>query len=227
MFSRIVIHLFVFGIFCSATLPAQEKPAASAPAGVQEFPVIMRQNVTAGKTPVGTEVQAKLVVGTMGDGAVFPKNAVFSGKVIESVAKTSTEPSRLSIRMDSVQWKDGSAAVKIYLTAWIYPTTVAKGQDLQYGPQQSQVATWNGEGAYPDPNSRVVKPFPGGDSKNSSDAVPNTTSAVTLRRRIPMKNVMSGKHDDGTVVIASDHSDIKLDKLTTYVFAADELRSAK
>jgi hypothetical protein len=227
MFSRIVIGLFVLSIFCSATLPAQEKPAASAPAGVQEFPVIMRQNVTAGKTPVGTEVQAKLVVGTMGDGTVFPKNAVFSGKVIESVAKTSTEPSRLSIRMDSVQWKDGSAAVKIYLTAWVYPTSAATGQDLQYGPQQSQVATWNGEGAYPDPNSPVVKPFPGGDSKSSSDAVPNTTSAVTMRRRIPMKNVMSGKHDDGTVVIASEHSDIKLDKLTTYVFAADELRSAK
>jgi hypothetical protein len=73
----------------------------------------------------------------------------------------------------------------------------------------------------------VVKPFPGGDSKSSSDAVPNTISAVTMRRRIPMKNVMSGKHDDGTVVIASEHSDIKLDKLTTYVFAADELRSAK
>jgi hypothetical protein len=83
------------------------------------------------QTPVGTEVQAKLVVGTMGDGAVFPKNATFSGKVIESVANTSTEPSRLAIRMDSVQWKDGSATVKIYLTAWIYPTTMATGQDLQ------------------------------------------------------------------------------------------------
>jgi hypothetical protein len=178
------------------------------------------------QTPVGTEVQAKLVVGTMGDGAVFPKNAIFSGKVIESVANTSTELSRLAIRMDSVQWKDGSAAVKIYLTAWIYPTTVATGQDLQYGPQQCQVATWNGEGVYPDPNSPVVKPFPGGDSKDS-DAVPNTTSAVTLRRRVPMKGVMSGKHDDGAAVIASTHSDIELDKLTTYVFAADELRASK
>jgi len=37
----------------------------------------MRQNITAGKTPVGTEVEAKLVVGTMGDGAVFPKNEIF------------------------------------------------------------------------------------------------------------------------------------------------------
>ena len=227
MLTRTVIRCLVFGTFCSAPLLAQQKPAAPAPASVQEFPVIMRQNVTAGKTPVGTEVQAKLVVGTMGEGTVFPKNAVFSGKVIESVAKTSTEPSRLAIRMDSVQWKDGSAAVKIYLTAWIYPTTVASGQDLQYGPQQSQVSTWNGEGAYPDPNSPVVKPFPGGDSSKSSDAVPNTTAAVTSRRRVPMKNVMSGKHDDGAVVIASTHADIKLDKLTTYVFAADELLPTK
>ena len=89
--------------------------------------MVMRQNVTAGKTPVGTEVQAKLVVGTMGEGTVFLKNAVFSRKVVESVAKTSTETSRLAIQMDSVQWKDGSAAVKIYLTGWIHPTTVASG----------------------------------------------------------------------------------------------------
>ena len=73
----------------------------------------------------------------------------------------------------------------------------------------------------------MVKRFPGGDSKSSSDAVPNTTSAVTLLRRVPMKDVMSGKHNGGAVVIACTHSDIKLDKLTTYVFAADKLRSQK
>lgn len=111
----------------------------------------------------------------------------FFGKVIESVARTSTEPSRLAIRMDSVRWKDGSAAVMIYLTAWCYPTTVATGHDHQYGPQQSQVKTWNGEGAYPDPNSPVVKPFPGGDSGSFPDAVPNTSAAITSRRHVPMK----------------------------------------
>lgn len=227
MFSRIVIRLFLLGLFGSATLPAQQKSVAPAPAAVQEFPVVMRQNVTAGKTPVGTEVQAKLVVGTMGEGTVFPKNAVFSGKVIESVKRTSTEPSRLAIRMDSVQWKDGSAAVKIYLTGWVYPTTVASGQDLQYGPQQSERKTWNGAGAYPVPDSPAVKPFPGGDSIQVSGAVPNTTAAVTSRRRVAMKNVMSGRNNDGAVVIGSTHSDIKLDKLTTYVFAADELLPAK
>jgi hypothetical protein len=111
--------------------------------------MIMRQNVTAGKTPVGTEVQAKLVVGTLGDGTVFPKNAIFSGKVIESVARPRPNPSRLAIRMDSVQWKDGSAVVKIYLTAWYYPTTVATGQDLQIRAAAVSVKIWNGEAHIP------------------------------------------------------------------------------
>ncbi len=49
MFSRMVIRFLVFGIFCSAPLLAQQKPADPASSGLQEFPVIMRQNVTAGK----------------------------------------------------------------------------------------------------------------------------------------------------------------------------------
>ncbi len=109
----------------------------------------------------------------------------------------------------------------------VLPTTGATRQDLQYGRQQSQVKTWNGEGANPDPNSPVVKPFPGSDAGSSPDAVPNTTADITSRRRVLMKNVMSGKNDDGAVVIGSTRSDIKLDKLTTYMFAADELLPPK
>jgi len=100
--SRMAIRFLMLAISCSAPLLAQ-KPAAPAASDVQEFPVIMRQNVTAGKTPVGTEVQAKLMVGTIGDGTVSPTNAIFSGRVIDYVANTSTEPSRLAIGMDSVQ----------------------------------------------------------------------------------------------------------------------------
>ena len=48
----------------------------------------MKQDVTAGKTPVGTKVQAKLQVATLVDGTVLPKNTVFSREVTESVAKS-------------------------------------------------------------------------------------------------------------------------------------------
>ena len=40
----------------------------------------------------GNRGPAKLVVGTLGDGTVFPKNAIFSGKVIESVARPRPNP---------------------------------------------------------------------------------------------------------------------------------------
>jgi hypothetical protein len=72
---------------------------------VKEFPVNMKQSVTAGATPVATKVQAKLVVATLVDGTVFPQNTLFSGEVIESVAKSATDPSTVAIRMDSAQWK--------------------------------------------------------------------------------------------------------------------------
>jgi hypothetical protein len=81
----------------------------------------MKQEVTAGKTPAGTRVQAKLQVATLVDGTVFPRNTVLSAEVTESVAKSESNPSRVAIRMDSAQWKDDSAPVRIYLTAWFYP----------------------------------------------------------------------------------------------------------
>src|ERR1700722_10833768 len=128
--------------FCASALIGQQKPLAAAPPGVQEFPVVMQQNVAAGKTPVGTKVQAKLEAATLAGGKVIPKNAVFSGEGIESVAKTKADPPRLAIRMDSVFWKDGSVAFKAYLTAWYYPSQQEVGRDLQYGPDQPANRTW-------------------------------------------------------------------------------------
>ncbi len=187
--------------------------------------MILQQSVAAGKTPAGTKIQAKLVVATLSDGTVIPRNAVLSGEVIESVAKTATEPSRFALRMDSVQWKNGSASVKLYLTAWYYPARNETGQDLQYGPQQPANRTWNGEGQYPDPNSKVYKPFPGGDS-NPGASVPDTPTAVTSNHRVLMKGVETASRNDGTVALVSKRN-IKLDKLTTYVLASGGLLPAK
>lgn len=212
-------------VMALASAFGQQKPASSSSSGpssgAREFPVTMQQNVTAGKTPPGTKVQAKLEVATLVDGAVIPRNAVFSGEVIESVAKTKTEPSRIAIRMDSVQWKGSSAAVKMYLTAWYYPVHEQMGQDLQYGPQQSAKGTWNGQGQYPDPNSKSYKPFPGSDTDKKNSTVPDTPNATTSNRRVPMNDVESASGADGTLTLISKRTNIKLDKLTTYVFSGD------
>ncbi len=105
---RMAVSILVLCVFSCATTLSQQKPAASAPSGTLEFPVVMQQNVAAGKTPVGAKIRAKLEVATLIDGKVVPRNAVFSGEVIESVAKTPTDPSRLAIRINSVLWKKES-----------------------------------------------------------------------------------------------------------------------
>ena len=88
MLSRtLAVSNLVLWLIYSTSLLAQQTPAAS-PSRVREFPVVMQQSITAGKTAVGTKVQAKLSVATLVEGKVIPRNAVFSGEVIESVAKT-------------------------------------------------------------------------------------------------------------------------------------------
>lgn len=225
----LAVTTLVLSVSYSASLLGQQKAAASAPsasAGGQEFPVILQQSVAAGKTPVGTKIQAKLVVATLVANTVIPRNAVFSGEVIESVAKTKTDPSRLAIKMDSLQWKTGSASVKVYSTAWYYPALDEQGQNLQYGPQQPPNRTWNGQGQYPDPNSKAYKPFPGSDT-NQGTSVPNTPSATTSNHRVLMKDVETVSSSDGTVTLVSRRTNIKLDKLTTYVLASGHPVSAK
>lgn len=214
-----MVLLAALSTACSVRLEAQAKADTAVQGSMQEFPVILQQSVAAGKTAVGTKVQAKLSIATLLSGVVFPRNSILSGEVVESAAKTKTEPSRISIRMDSVSWKEKSAPVKLYLTSWYYPGISESGQNLQYGPTEPPQATWNGAGAYPDPNSHSYKPFPDGSDKSPS--VPDTPSSKTSDRRVVMKDVDVQRGGDGAIILVSKHANIKLDRFTTYVLSAD------
>lgn len=224
MFPRIVFGSLFLGMLLPISMLAQQTPPLASAAS--EFPVMLKQNVQAGKTPVGTKIQAKLMIATLQNGTVIPKNAVFSGEVVESAEKTENTPSRLAIRMDSAEWKGGTASVKIYLTPWYYPTVQQSGQDLQYGPTQSARGTWNGAGEYPGPNTHVYRPFPTGDSDGKS-TVPDTPNSVAGSHRAPMKDVDSENASDGAITLISKHGNIKLDHFTTYVLATSDPASAK
>lgn len=123
-------------------------------------------------------------------------------------------------------WKKQSESLTAYLTAWYYPTIDATGQSLQYGPQEPTKRTWNGLGQYPDPNSKVYRPFPSDDSDKKGGA-PDTPASATSNRRVLMKDVESAKNNDGVIAIVSKSTNIKLDKLTTYVLATGDLLPAK
>jgi hypothetical protein len=234
MFTRTLLYLFLL-TGCLATCFGQQQTASSdrKPSGsssslpiTQAFPLILQQNVVAGKAAPGTKIQAKLIIATLVNRTVIPKNAVFSGEVIESEAKTSTEPSRLSIRINSAQWKGGSLPIQAYLTQWYYPVTLDAGPELQYGPPQSAKRTWNGMGQYPDPGSPAYKPFPSGaDSDRGSSA--SAPASTTSDHPVQMKDVEFERKSDGGITLISSHSNLKLEKETTYIFSSADLASSQ
>jgi hypothetical protein len=223
MLTKLELPLAILLLFGSTFGFGQKAAAPSASAVAQEFPVTFQENIVAGKTPVGTKVQAKLGMATLVNGTVIPQGAVFSGELIDSVAKTKTDPSKLGIRINSAQWKGGSATLNVYLIGWFYPFVAQPGQDLQYGPDQPATRTWNGQGEYPAQDSHVYRPFPSGGSESDSS---NTSTSATSLHRVQMKNVQTDRGSDGTITLVSSHSNIKLDKGTTYVLASTDLLAA-
>jgi hypothetical protein len=209
----------VIVLLCGPPMIAQQTLAAPASAAV-EFPVVMRQNVTAGKTIVGTRIEARLVMATLENGSVIPKDAILSGEVTESVAKSGSAPSRLALRMDNARWKNGSVPVRVYLTAWYYPVRAMPPPSLANGPTDAEHTPrkWNGDGPYYDPNSPAYQPLPGSDPNKNPGKGPGISD-----HRILMKNVECLHSSDGTPVLSSTQSNIKIDKSTTYVLSAGDL----
>lgn len=212
----------------SLVVAAQQKTeTATQSSPVYEFPVTMRQKVVAGSTPVGTKVEAKLVAATLVGGVVVPKDAILSGEVTESTAKSDKASSLLGIRINSAQWKNGSTLLKAYLTAWTYPLQQGlPAQDLSYGPPEGPVRTWNGAGTYPDPNSPASHPFPGGTSDREPDYLPQAPSTGLSSHPVQMKDVQLMRDGEGNLAISSAHP-LKLDKSTVYVVASGEQLPAK
>jgi len=131
--------------------------------------------------------------------------------------------------MDSADWKKGSVPIKVYLTAWYYPEAAAANQDLSYQPQDAANSkkNWNGMGTYPDPNNPISQQkFPAGDSNKDAGPEPASPASSISKHRVLIKNVQFIRNRDGAVVLIDQRSDLKLDKVTTYVLASGDSVSA-
>ena len=190
-----------------------------------ELPVILRQSIEAGKTTVGTKVEARLIMATMIKAGVIPRDAVISGEIVESVAKSGNSPSRLAIRMDSAQWRNGAAKFKMYLTAWYYPPAPMAAPDLSYGPPGDR-RNWGGV----DPTVDTTDPpNPAQKLSTHQDNGVNAgaPASVISTRRVLMNNVKSESGTDGSVILVCSRSNIKLNKVTTYLVAMSEVLPGK
>ena len=218
MFSRMLVAQGAIFVFCSAASIGQQSSPNSASPVLREFPVILQQSVEAGKTPAGTKIQGKLAAATLFAGTLIPKNAVTSGVVVESESKKGKDRARLAIRMNTVSWNGGWAPLNAYLMPLYYP---AAGQAMPNLPVES-----------PDPESRTLsgpnqsgsspmaRPSPSGGSEGNQGAIPDVPTISN--RPVRMRDVALAPTSDGGIALVSEHANIKLYKLTTYVFAADE-----
>jgi hypothetical protein len=217
MFSRrLVVQGAILG-FCSVASIGQQKPPASSSPVLREFPVILQQSVEAGKTPAGTKVQGKLAAATLFNGVLIPKNAVTSGVVVESESKSGKDRARLAVRMNTVTWNGGWTPLYAYLMPLYYPTTGQAVPNLPTESPDPDSRTMNGPGQSSSPMSR---PFPGNGPEASQGAIPNIP--ITSNHPVRMRDVTLAPTSDGGIALVSEHANIKLYKLTTYVFAADE-----
>jgi hypothetical protein len=198
-----------------------------------EFPVILRQNVTAGATAVGTRVRGKLTLATLVNGVVIPPSAILSGEVIESASKSATSPSRLAIRLESAQWKNGSVPAKldlpktVYLTVWYYPVTIADNHDSSPYSAADPVngpRPWSGSGNI---RNNPLGPAATRDPSADPSIVPPPPGSEASQHRVVMKDVEAARNPDGALMLTSTQSNIKLDKTETYVFASGGLLPLK
>ncbi len=221
MLSRRFLASVVIIGFCSAFVSGQEKPAASSsspPPLLREFPMVLQQSVEAGKTPVGTKIQGKLAMATMFHGTAIPRDAIVSGVIFESVRKSANGPSRLGIRMESANWKDrATCMMKAYLMPLYYPMTSQSVQGPPDGSADLDPRSINSPGQSSSPMHQ--QPFPD-NSAAMQGAIPDIP--MLSSRPVSMKNVAIEPGDNGGVVLVSEHSNIKLNKMTTYVLAGME-----
>ena len=79
MFSRRLVVQGAILAFCSVASIGQQSHQPPPPSHVlRQFSVILQQNVEAGKSPAGTQVQGKLAAATLFSGELIPKDAVIS-----------------------------------------------------------------------------------------------------------------------------------------------------
>ena len=218
MFSRrLVIQGAILGFFTAAAIGQQKSTAPSSPV-LREFPVILQQNIEAGKTPAGTKVKGKIAAATQFAGALIPKNAIASGVVVESASKTGKERARLSIRLISATWNGGWTPLGAYLMPLYYPMTEQAMPSLPTESLDPSSRTMEGPGQSSSPMGG--RPSPANGPEAGQGAIPNIP--IISDHPVRMRDVTLAPTSDGGIALVSEHASIKLYKLTTYIFAADE-----
>jgi hypothetical protein len=211
---------------CLCTVAQQPKPG-SAPQPRLELPIELLQKVVAGSTAVETPVRGKLTIATLAGGAVIPEGAIITGKVEESVAKTADSPSRLKIKFASAHWKNGDAALALYLAGSYYPLEITTQRNDESGFHGEAGVTMGGMSPS---MPRSPSGVPTADASRNNDTIPDPQQTITTseisKHWVRIKGIDTAVGADGSLEITSKERNIKLDKGVTYSIQGDSAHPA-
>jgi len=220
-------RMLVFPVFLWALVSAAQTGRA-VPASAQEFPAVLMQNVEAGKTAVGTVVNARLMIGTLAGGMVIPEGAVLSGVVEQSLAREGKVPTLLKIHMTKAAWKDHAIALSLYLSDQFYPARTGPSPEASdFDASKSrmrgvEVQSRNivGRGGVTavtvvvntPPKAVIEDTTQGGKTENRAGAT------LGFAGRVKLKGLAAVPDSTGGLAVISDSKKLKLDRATCYSF---------
>jgi len=204
--------------FLIAQQPPAPGPAPASPTSARlELPVVLRQKVIAGVTPVGTVIEARLQIATLVNGEVIPEGAILSGRVEQSTRKNGDTPSRLKLKFDSAHWKKGSASLQVYFTGCYYPLVPVNEIDHSTPVGGRGSITLPGDAAdsqYPSPPGVLG---PGQLPRGPGPEVPEPDVTRISSHWVRPEGINPVAQVDGSIVVISSAHNLKLDKFTTYL----------
>jgi hypothetical protein len=223
---RLGLALLAGSVVALAQLPPPPPPPPK-PEPILELPASLQNKVAAGSTAVGTEVRAKLTLATLVAGVVIPEDAIISGHVEVSVAKTKDSPSQLKIKFDSAHWKKGSTPLNLYMVSCYYPVEFNTAATDNPSGVHGDVGV--SMGGAPPPTSLPRGTTTGGLSANGMptmdagrpdgfpDPRPNVSLSEVAKHWVRMEKVDTSPTPDGGLQMSSNDRNIKLDKNTIYL----------
>lgn len=111
-----VTRIAIVALSVCAPVFAQERAGVVVPEGAS-LAIQLETSVRTDRAKTGDAVRAQLVAPVLMRGKVaIPAGAKITGVVLETQRLALDKPSRLSLRFDRIEWKNGSAALSAYVT---------------------------------------------------------------------------------------------------------------
>ncbi len=190
-------------LFVLSPLLAQVQSAAAAAdytPGLR-IPAVVSRTIRAEKVRPGDEVRFDLVEGILlGQGVVIPSGAHLRGHVLKAEPITASSPSRLSVEVDSAEWRHGEVPLHAFIAAIVIRQFTTDPMDPPCSSDES------GPPDLPHEANLDISPQPACDTRWPLDNRVDTFANNAGLRQLMLET----NHSDGSTALISTRKNVRL-----------------